>query len=67
MSVSAEEVGNVTVADVEALEVEDRNCSAPLLNDGGTSDKVQSRAGEDTFKKYLKILQRLAKKCANLA
>ena len=42
MSVSAKEVNNDTFADLETLHgEEDRNCSAPLLNDGGiSSEKV---------------------------
>ena len=43
MSVSAKEVNNDTLfADLETLHgEEDRNCSAPLLNDGGiSSEKV---------------------------
>ena len=41
MLVSAKKVDNDTIADLETR-VEDRNCSPPLVIDGGTSEKVPS-------------------------
>ena len=46
MLVSAKKVDNDTIADLETR-VEDRNCSPPLVIDGGTSEKVPSSDGRN--------------------